>query len=213
MHPRLSPRTRPFQTLPASERPLRVLITAHRRENQEHGIENLCLAVNELAARHPGRYQFVWPQHPNPQLGTIVRHHLAHTPGVTLTSPVAYDRLLRLLHRCDFILTDSGGIQEEAPSFAKPVLILREATERPEGVDAGIAWLTGNDPNRIVAAVERLTRRIETGVPFPIANPYGDGRAAGRIADYLEGAPVQQFGELELRPEAAESLATRLATR
>lgn len=188
---------------PPSERPLRILITAHRRENQEHGIENLCLSVKELAAQHPGHYQFVWPLHPNPQIGELVRRHLSQTPGVTLTAPASYDRLLRLLHRCDLILTDSGGIQEEAPSFGKPVLILRETTERPEGVDAGVAWLVGNDPTRIVAFVERLTRRIDADEAFPTANPYGDGRAAHRIADFFANRPVQEFGAVESRTQPA----------
>ena len=193
---------------PAAARPLRVLITAHRRENHEHGLENLCLAINQLVSRNLGRYQFVWPQHPNPKLGAVARHYLANTPGVTLTAPVAYDRLLKFLHRSDFVLTDSGGIQEEAPSFGKPVLILRETTERPEGVDAGLAWLVGTDPDRIVASVERLTRRIEAGADFSQPNPYGDGRASSRIADYLDGLPVSQFNPQQLNPQQLKPQAT-----
>ena len=197
-----TPSTDPSQA-PAAGRPLRVLVTAHRRENHEQGIGNICLAIKELVSRHPGRYQFVWPQHPNPVLGESIRRHLAQTPGVTLIPPATYDRLLTLLHRCDFVLTDSGGIQEEAPSFGKPVLILREATERPEGVEAGIAWLVGSEPNRIMAAVERLTRRLDAGAEFPRQNPYGDGCAARRIADHLHGLPVSQFGEPNAPLEAA----------
>lgn len=186
-----------------SQRPLRVLITAHRRENLEHGIENLCLSITELATRDPGRYQFVWPLHPNPRIGEMVQRSLSRVPGVTLTSPASYDHLLMLLARCDLVLTDSGGLQEEAPSFGKPVLILRETTERPEGVDAGMAWLVGNDPTRIVGFVERLARRIQAGEQFPTANPYGDGNAASRIAMYFAERPVQEFGEAHAKTGAS----------
>ena len=184
---------------PVTMRPVRVLITAHRRENLEYGIENLCYSLKELAMQHPGRYEFVWPLHPNPRIGDLVRRSLSRTPGVTLTPPASYDRLLKLLSRCDLVLTDSGGLQEEAPSFGKPVLILRETTERPEGVDAGVAWLVGNDPTRIVAHVERLTRRIEADQVFSVGNPYGDGHAAVRIADYFAARVVQEFGEADTK--------------
>ncbi len=189
-------------------RPVRVLITAHRRENLDRGIENLCISLGELTFKYPGRFQFVWPLHPNPQIGEMVRRRLSDTPGVTLTPPASYDRLLKLLDRCDLVLTDSGGLQEEAPSFGKPVLILRETTERPEGVDAGIAWMVGNDPTRIVSYVERLTRRIEAREVFPAENPYGDGHAAARIANYFSARPMQEFGEAQvlhtLRSSSAE---------
>ncbi len=174
-------------------RPHRVLITAHRRENLEQGIDNLCAAIQDLAQNHPGRFNFVWPLHPNPQIGERARRLLGRTPGVTLTGPASYDRLLELLHECDIVLTDSGGIQEEAPSFGKPVLILREATERPEGVEAGIAWLVGTDPTRVVAAVERLIRKLSHQRLRPESNPYGDGRASHRIANFFSDLPVEEF--------------------
>ena len=136
-------------------RPVRILVTAHRRENLEHGIDNICLSIENLVANHPGQYQFVWPLHPNPAVSERARRLLGKTPGVTLLEAVPYDRLLELLSECDLVVTDSGGIQEEAPSFGKPVLILREKTERPEGLEEGIAWLAGCDPTRLVAAIER----------------------------------------------------------
>ena len=174
-------------------RPYRVLVTAHRRENLEHGIENVCRAISDLAAHHPGRYEFIWPLHPNPAVGECARRMLGETAGVFLTGPATYDRLLEMLSQCDMVVTDSGGIQEEAPSFGKPVLILRETTERPEGVDEGMAWLVGCEPTLIVAAVERMTRKLERGEMRIEANPYGDGGAAGRIADYFEGVVVKEF--------------------
>lgn len=193
-------------------RPLRVLVTAHRRENLEQGIENLCRAIRALAANHPGRYQFVWPLHPNPQVGERARHFLRETSGVALTGPASYDRLLELLNDCDLVMTDSGGIQEEAPSFGKPVLILRETTERPEGVEAGVAWLVGTEPTRIVAAVERLTLSLQQ--LRPKANPYGDGHAAGRIADFFAGLPVQEFGaNLDSFERAGENPRLAVAAR
>ena len=176
-----------------NDRPLRVLVTAHRRENLEHGIENLCLSMMDLAANHPGQFQFVWPLHPNPVVGQLARRTLGRTPGVRLLEAASYDRLLGLLSECDLVLTDSGGIQEEAPSFGKPVLILREKTERPEGVEAGMAWLVGSEPTRIVAAVERLRGKLLAGELAIHGNPYGDGEASGRIADFFAIGQMQEF--------------------
>jgi len=187
--------------------PIRVLVTAHRRENLETGIQNICDAIRSLVETQPGRFHFVWPLHPNPLVAERARRSLGGLRDVTLTAPVGYDRLLILLSQCDIVVTDSGGLQEEAPSFGKPVLILREATERPEGVWAGIARLVGTDPaqihNELVATASRIEaenrRRLETDIPpaaLVPANPYGDGCASNRIADFFQNLAVQEFVSL-----------------
>lgn len=189
-------------TLPHADSPLRILVTAHRRENLESGIHDLCQAIHALVEAHPDRFHFVWPLHPNPRVSDIARRYLAGLRDVTLTAAVSYDRLLALLAQCDMVVTDSGGLQEEAPSFGKPVLILREATERPEGVWAGIARLVGTDPAQIQAAVETMALQIEadharrraSDIPPALPeNPYGDGRASTRIADYFADKTVREF--------------------
>ena len=175
---------------------IRVLVTAHRRENLEEGIANICGAIANLVTKDPGKYVFLWPLHPNPKVKEIARAHLSEFRDVLLTGPAKYDELLGYLDQCDVVLTDSGGLQEEAPSFAKPVLILREKTERPEGVKAGMAWLVGTDQVRIEAAIETLAQQIAEHrtlrTPY---NPYGDGFASLRIADFFGGRPVHEFGE------------------
>jgi adsorption protein B len=182
--------------------PVRVLVTAHRRENLESGIENICQAIRALATEYPDRFHFVWPLHPNPVVTELAHSALTGLRDVTLTPAVSYDRLLALLAQCDVVLTDSGGLQEEAPSFGKPVLILREATERPEGVWAGVARLVGTNTAQIKSAlaeaalsieaqkIRNLTTDIHPAIP---ANPYGDGRASARIADFFLDQPVQEF--------------------
>ncbi len=180
--------------------PIRVLITAHRRENLETGIDDIGQAVRAIAEAHPDRFHFVWPLHPNPKVGDSARRALGGLRDVTLIPAVSYDRLLALLAQCDIVLTDSGGLQEEAPSFGKPVLILREATERPEGVWAGVARLVGTNPHKIQQGIEALANGIEAArmassdIPTRVAaNPYGDGLASGRIADFFAAHPVQEF--------------------
>jgi len=183
--------------------PIRVLVTAHRRENLETGIENICDALRSLAEAHPDRFHFVWPMHPNPQVSELAKRRLGGVRDVTLTAAVGYDRLLTLLSQCDLVVTDSGGLQEEAPSFGKPVLILREATERPEGVWAGIAQLVGTDPSRIRMAIAATAEKIaetnrrlgEIDIPPAVVpvNPYGDGRASARIADFFLNRACSEF--------------------
>ena len=190
--------------------PVRILVTAHRRENLESGIFDICHAIRALVDANPDRFHFVWPLHPNPKVADLARRHLAGLRDVTLTPAVGYDRLLALLSQCDIVLTDSGGLQEEAPSFGKQVLILREATERPEGVWAGIARLVGTDPARIKQALEETALQVEAdgtcadpdAAPKPSTNPYGDGRAASRIADFFSNLPVHEFVYTRA-PEAA----------
>ena len=161
-----------------------ILVTAHRRENFGERLEGICKALIELASR--GDVQLVYPVHPNPAVAEPVRRLLADKPGITLIDPIGYVELVDLMRRSRFILTDSGGIQEEAPSLGKPVLVMRENTERPEAVEAGTALLTGTDPDKIVAEASRLlddTAHYETMAERH--NPFGDGLASQRIADVL----------------------------
>ena len=169
-----------------------VLITAHRRESFGEPLAGIVRAIARLARAFP-RTRFVHVVHPNPNVLQAVRRNEGLS-NVELTEPLDYGSLVRLLRRCRFALTDSGGIQEEAPTFGKPVLVLREKTERPEGIEAGIASLVGTDEERIFAEASRLltdedARRSMTEAP----NPYGDGRASDRIADALAGRPYAPF--------------------
>ena len=167
-------------------RPL-VLITGHRRESFGDGFEAICGALADLAERHPDT-AFVYPVHLNPRVQEPVRRILGDRPNVHLLEPLSYLPFVLLMDRALLILTDSGGIQEEAPTLGKPVLVMREKTERPEGVAAGTSLLVGTDRRRIVDETERLladpaARAAVAGIP----NPYGDGRASRRIADLCAG--------------------------
>jgi UDP-N-acetylglucosamine 2-epimerase (non-hydrolysing) len=162
-----------------------LLVTAHRRENHGAPLCSICQALKTLASEVED-VEVVYPVHLNPQVQGPVRELLGNVPHVRLTDPVSYEDLLRLMRRCHFILTDSGGIQEEAPSFHKPVLVLREVTERPEGVEAGTARLVGTDPARIVGEAMRLLKNTEAyRVMSTAGNPFGDGQAAERIVNIL----------------------------
>lgn len=161
-----------------------ILVTAHRRENFGKPIENICQAIRELASSHD--VEIVYPVHLNPNIQEPVHRILNSTPHVTLLPPLDYLPLVHLMKRATLILTDSGGIQEEAPAFGIPVLVLRETTERPEGIEAGTLKLVGTDTDRIVTEARRL---LENPVAYAqmakAANPYGDGHAAERIVDAL----------------------------
>lgn len=163
-----------------------VLLTAHRRESFGEPLCRVFRAVREIADRCPD-VQVIYPVHPNPLVVHPAREHLADHPRVHLTDPLSYPDLLRALARASLVLTDSGGIQEEAPTFGTPVLVLREVTERPEGVAAGVARLVGTDRDRIVAeALAALADGDGKGDrEAGSANPYGDGDAAARIADIV----------------------------
>ena len=187
---------------PQHSGPIRVLVTAHRRENLEDGIANICEAIAALVTKEPGKYVFLWPVHPNPRVHEIAKAYLWEHRDVILTAPAKYDELLGYLDKCDIVLTDSGGLQEEAPSFGKPVLIMRDKTERPEGVRAGMAWLVGTDRMRIQGAIEQLAEQIAEHRSLRTPhNPYGDGYASARIADFFAGKPIQEFGAFLERDE------------
>jgi UDP-N-acetylglucosamine 2-epimerase (non-hydrolysing) len=161
-----------------------ILVTAHRRENFGRPLEDICLALRELAAR--GDLEILYPVHLNPNVQEPVRRFLDHRPHITLLPPLDYLRLVHLMKRAALILTDSGGIQEEAPAFGVPVLVLREVTERPEGVEAGALKLVGTDTHRIVEEATRLLNDPSTYARMAKSpNPFGDGQAARKIVEAL----------------------------
>jgi len=163
-----------------------VLVTAHRRESFGAPLERICTALVELAARSHGRWHIVYPVHLNPQVREPVYRELSGVAGITLLPPLDYLDLVGLMSRCRLVLTDSGGIQEEAPSLGVPVLVLRETTERPEGIEAGVARLVGTDSGRIVAEALALLQDDAAHAAMARAqNPYGDGHAAERIVEAL----------------------------
>ena len=160
-----------------------VLITGHRRENFGQGFAQICLALRELATRFPTT-RFIYPVHLNPNVQKPVYDALGATPNIRLIKPCDYRLFVALMKHSRLVLTDSGGVQEEAPGLGKPVLVMRDTTERPEGVTAGTVKLVGSDAQRIVAEVSRLlTDAAAYRAMSEATNPYGDGHAAQRIAD------------------------------
>lgn len=188
-----------------------LLVTGHRRENFGDGFQNICKALAELSARPD--IEIIYPVHLNPNVQQPVSASLSHLPNVHLIAPLDYLSFVRLMQRAHVILTDSGGVQEEAPSLGKPVLVMRDVTERPEAVAAGTVELVGTEVHRIVAAVHKLYDSDEVWKSFAQRrNPYGDGYASTRIVSALLGQPVIEFGgELGLRYET-EKLEQSLAT-
>ncbi len=171
-----------------------VLVTGHRRENFGLGFAGICDALAALAARDD--VQIVFPVHLNPRVREPVETALGHLPGeaLRLLPPLDYLPFVWLLNEAHLVLTDSGGVQEEAPSLGKPVLVMRDVTERPEAVEAGTARLVGTDARRIVGAVTALLDDpAEHARIARIANPYGDGRAADRIVAAIQGTPIAGF--------------------
>jgi UDP-N-acetylglucosamine 2-epimerase (non-hydrolysing) len=163
-----------------------VLITSHRRESFGAPFENTCRALRTLAERYHDSAHFVYPVHLNPNIQQPARDLLGGVPNLTLTDPVDYETIVALMDRAHFILTDSGGLQEEAPSLGKPVLVLREKTERVEVVECGAAKLVGTDYDAIVRESIRLMEDDAAYRAMASAgNPYGDGRASERIADAI----------------------------
>jgi UDP-N-acetylglucosamine 2-epimerase (non-hydrolysing) len=162
-----------------------VLVTGHRRENFGEGFERICQAIQNLATKYPG-VDFVYPVHLNPNVREPVNRLLNNLPHVHLIEPQEYLPFVYLMTRAHLILTDSGGIQEEAPSLGKPVLVMRETTERPEAVAAGTVKLVGTDVDTIVREVTRLMDDQNAYDEMAHAhNPYGDGRASKRIVEFI----------------------------
>lgn len=177
-----------------------ILLTAHRRENFGKSLENICAAIKTLVARFADIH-VVCPVHLNPSVRRVVRRALGNEESVTLLEPVEYLSMAQLLKQCYIVLTDSGGLQEEAPGLGKPVLVLREVTERPEGVDAGTARVVGTNTQNIIREVARLLESpLEYEQMARLVNPYGDGKASARIVSCL-------------RSEATAGLPTQLGQR
>lgn len=183
------------------------LLTTHRRESQGDPMRRVFETVRTLAEEDG--LHVLYPVHPNPAVRTLAEAILGNSPRVTLVNPLSYGDLVHALASATFVLTDSGGIQEEAPTFGTPVLVLREVTERPEGVATGVSRLVGTDPALILAEARRLLtdpRDGSTVAPLP-TNPYGDGHAAERIArillhdlgveDPLDASPLPCFSAQE----------------
>jgi len=159
-----------------------ILVTGHRRENFGKGLIHICEALLELSERED--IELIYPVHLNPNVTGPVQELLSHKKNIHLIAPVSYPTMLWLMQECSLIISDSGGIQEEAPTFKKPVLVTREVSERMEGVEAGFSFLMGTDKNKILTEAVRLLNHPPdfTG----IENPYGDGKAAFRIVEFLK---------------------------
>ena len=171
-----------------------MLVTAHRRENFGEPIIRICTALRELAERYGDGIRLLYPVHRNPNIWEPVHRLLGGIPNVILTPPLEYLPLVHLMKRSYLVLTDSGGIQEEAPALGVPTLVLREVTERPEAVAAGNVRLVGTDPQRIVSEAARLLDHPrEHRLMAQAASPYGDGRAAERIVSALQGKAFTEF--------------------
>ncbi len=162
-----------------------VLVTGHRRESFGVGFDSICRGLRDLVAMNP-TLGLVFPVHLNPAVRGPVMQQLGNHPRIALIEPVDYLDMIWLIQNCRFIISDSGGIQEEAPSLAKPVLVTRDTTERPEGVAAGTCRLVGTDPVRLLAESQSLMDPAEYANRCRLANPYGDGNAAARIRKVLE---------------------------
>jgi UDP-N-acetylglucosamine 2-epimerase (non-hydrolysing) len=162
-----------------------ILVTGHRRENHGDGFIRICEALKEIADRYE-EVQIVYPVHLNPNVKKPVYDILSNTQNVHLINPLAYPEFVWLMNKSYLIVTDSGGVQEEAPSLGKPVLVMRDTTERPEAVEAGTVILVGTDKNRIIDEVGSLIGNFERYKQMSeLHNPYGDGNASQRIVDFI----------------------------
>jgi UDP-N-acetylglucosamine 2-epimerase (non-hydrolysing) len=163
-----------------------ILVTGHRRESFGTGFENICIALKEVAVKNP-QIQILYPVHLNPNVREPVNKHLNNQDNIFLIEPLEYLSFVYLMNKSYLILTDSGGIQEEAPSIGKPVLVMRETTERPEAVNAGTVKLVGTDSNTIIESVEGLINSKDLYDKMSTANnPYGDGFASQKILNFIK---------------------------
>lgn len=179
------------QLPPLDDRPV-VLVTGHRRESFGEGFASICSALDELG--RGGDVQIVYPIHLNPNVRGPARARIGATPNLHLIEPLDYLGFVRLMQRAAIVLTDSGGVQEEAPALGKPVLVMREVTERPEALAAGAVRLVGTRRDAIVRGVRALLAERAAGAgPREAISPYGDGRSAARIAAAVAGLPFDEF--------------------
>ena len=162
-----------------------ILVTGHRRENHGQGFINICEALKEIAITNPN-VQIIYPVHLNPHVQKPVYQILNGIDNVHLTDPLSYPAFVWLMNKAYLIITDSGGVQEEAPSLGKPVLVMRNTTERPEAVEAGTVILVGTDKFKIVHEVTDLLNNVNRYKQMSeLHNPYGDGKASERIVDFI----------------------------
>lgn len=162
-----------------------ILVTGHRRENHGEGLVNICEALKEIAMSHP-EIQLIYPVHLNPNVKNTVYELLSDIKNIYLTEPLGYPAFVWLMGKSYLLITDSGGIQEEAPSLGKPVLVMRETTERPEAVEAGTVILVGTDKQKIIDETSRLLNDASAYTEMStIHNPYGDGMASKRIVEFI----------------------------
>lgn len=188
--------TRELNELPYGEKKI-CLVTCHRRENYGEPMKNIMLALRQIAKENED-VELVYPVHLSPVVRESVAKYLAGTPRVHLIDPLSADEMHNLMARCYLVLTDSGGLQEEAPALGKPVLVMRRETERPEAVEAGTVKLAGVDQARIVRMADELIRDEKAYAQMAHAvNPYGDGNACRRIADAI----LWHFRRTDCRPE------------
>ena len=162
-----------------------ILVTGHRRENHGKGFERICNALKRIAENNIDRV-IIYPVHLNPKVQEPVNRILARLSNVLLIPPLAYQDFIWLMNKCKIIITDSGGVQEEAPSLGKPVLVMRDTTERPEAIEAGTVVLVGTNEDVIVSTTTKLlsnTSEIER--MSKLHNPYGDGKASERIVEFI----------------------------
>lgn len=163
-----------------------ILVTGHRRENHGEGFERICQALKKIAKSKP-KVKIIYPVHLNPLVQEPVNRYLKDLKNILLISPLSYPEFIWLMNRSKIIITDSGGVQEEAPSLGKPVLVMRENTERPEAVDAGTVILVGTNKEKIVnTALDLLDNKERFQLMSELHNPYGDGKACSRIIDFLK---------------------------
>jgi UDP-N-acetylglucosamine 2-epimerase (non-hydrolysing) len=178
------PEIKKLQSILDTDRRL-LLVTGHRRENHGQGFIDICDALKELAVKRPD-IQIVYPVHLNPKVQEPVNRILKDVSNVHLIDPLAYPAFVWLMNQSYLVITDSGGVQEEAPSLGKPVLVMRNTTERPEAVDAGTVVLVGTDKKKIVEeALSLLDDSARYGHMSTLSNPYGDGEASGRIVEFI----------------------------
>lgn len=180
-----SPPPLPSELSSLDNNKISILITGHRRESFGKGFDEICCAIRDLALHNPD-VNFVYPVHLNPNVQVPVTQILGGLKNVLLIPPLGYKQFVWLMNTCNLILTDSGGIQEEAPSLGKLVLVMRDITERPEGIEAGVSRLVGANRNRIYEAVSQEVQNIQVGIfSTTKANPYGDGHASEIIVRTL----------------------------
>jgi len=164
-----------------------ILVTGHRRENHGQGFINICMALKEIAVKNPHVY-IVYPVHLNPNVQKPVKELLSNISNIHLISPLQYEEFIYMMDRSYFIITDSGGVQEEAPSLGKPVLVMRDTTERPEALEAGTVKLVGTDTQKIIKEAEKLLHNAQAYEAMSQAsNPYGTGDACIKIVAHLKG--------------------------